>query len=95
MGPAVVLSQDLTEIARAVRDGAMANLATGDRKTGNGHRKAAGMRLVHYLYYARVVGAIGTGRGPSPSPRSTRPPLMPRPLLVSLSLRMYAAPLAP
>src|ERR1022692_959265 len=43
MGPTVVLGQNLTEVAGAVRDGAMANLATGDRKTGNGHRKAAGM----------------------------------------------------
>jgi hypothetical protein len=43
MGPAVVLGQNLTEVAGAVRDGAMANLATGDRKTGNGHREAAGM----------------------------------------------------
>jgi hypothetical protein len=43
MGPAVVLGQHLTEVAGAVRDGAMANLATSDRKLGNGHGETAGM----------------------------------------------------
>ena len=47
MGPAVVLSQDLTEAAGPVRDGAVADLATGDRQLGDGHREAAGGRLVH------------------------------------------------
>jgi hypothetical protein len=42
MGPAVVLGQDLTEVAGPVRDGAVADLAAGDRKLGNGHREAAG-----------------------------------------------------
>ena len=42
MGPAVVLGQDLTEVAGPVRHGALADLATGDRQLGNGHRKAAG-----------------------------------------------------
>jgi hypothetical protein len=32
MGPAVVLGQDLSEVARPVCDGAVAELATGDRK---------------------------------------------------------------
>src|SRR5205807_2038568 len=40
--PAVVLGQDLTEVARPVRDGAVADLAAGDRKMGKGHREAAG-----------------------------------------------------
>jgi len=31
MSPAVVLRQDLTEVARPVRDGAVADLAAGDR----------------------------------------------------------------
>ena len=31
MGPAVVLCQDLTEVAGPVRDGAVADLAAGDR----------------------------------------------------------------
>jgi hypothetical protein len=34
MGPAVVLGQDLSEGAGPVRDGAMADLAAGDRKLG-------------------------------------------------------------
>jgi hypothetical protein len=42
MGPAVMLSQDLTGVARTVGDGAVADLAAGDRKLGNGHREAAG-----------------------------------------------------
>ena len=42
MGPAVVLGQDLSEGAGPVRDGAVADLAAGDRKLGNGHREAAG-----------------------------------------------------
>src|ERR1039457_574240 len=47
MGPAVVLGQDLSEVAGPVRDGAMADLAAGDRKLGNGHREAAGKGLAH------------------------------------------------
>jgi hypothetical protein len=42
MGPAVVLGQDLTEAAWPVRHGAAADLTTGDRQLGNGHREAAG-----------------------------------------------------
>jgi hypothetical protein len=42
MGPAVVLGQDLREVARPVRDGSVTDLAAGDRKLGNGHGKAAG-----------------------------------------------------
>jgi hypothetical protein len=42
MGPAVVLGQDLSKVAGPVRDGAVADLAVGDWKLGNGHRKAAG-----------------------------------------------------
>ncbi len=42
MGPAVVSGQDLTEAAGPVRHGALADLATGDRQLGNGHREAAG-----------------------------------------------------
>jgi hypothetical protein len=39
MGTAVMLGQDLTEVAGPVRHGALADLATGDRQLGNGHRK--------------------------------------------------------
>ncbi len=43
MGTAVVLGQNLTETAATqVPDGAVADLATGDRQMGNGHREAAG-----------------------------------------------------
>jgi hypothetical protein len=42
MGPAVVLGQDLGEGAGPVRDDAVADLAAGNRKPGNGHREAAG-----------------------------------------------------
>jgi hypothetical protein len=41
MGSAVVPGQYLTEAARPVRDGAVADLATGDRQLGDGHREAA------------------------------------------------------
>ena len=47
MGPAVVLGQDLTEAAGPVRDGPVADLATGNRQLGNGHREATGRRLAH------------------------------------------------
>jgi hypothetical protein len=42
MGAAVMLGQDLSEVTGPVRDGAAADLAAGDRKLGNGHRKEAG-----------------------------------------------------
>ncbi len=42
MSPAVVLGQDLSEVAGPVRDGAVADLAAGDWKLGNGHREAPG-----------------------------------------------------
>jgi hypothetical protein len=41
MGSAVVLGQDLGESAWPVGDGAVADLAAGDWKAGNGHREAA------------------------------------------------------
>jgi hypothetical protein len=37
-----MLGQDLTGVARTVGDGAVADLAAGDRELGNGHREAAG-----------------------------------------------------
>jgi len=40
MGAAVVLGPDLTETAWPVRDGAVADLATGYRQLGNGHWEA-------------------------------------------------------
>jgi hypothetical protein len=42
MRPAIVLGQDLAEVAWPIRDGALADLATRDRKMGDGHRKTAG-----------------------------------------------------
>jgi hypothetical protein len=42
VGPAVVLGQDLAEVAGPVGDGAVADLAARDRKVGNGHGEAAG-----------------------------------------------------
>ena len=42
MGPAVVLGQGLTEAAGPMRNGALADLATGDRELGDGHGEAAG-----------------------------------------------------
>jgi len=42
MEPAVVPGQDLAEAAGPVRHGALADLATGDRQLGNGHRETAG-----------------------------------------------------
>jgi hypothetical protein len=41
MGPAVVLGQDFTESTGTVRDGAVADLAAGDRQMGNGHGETA------------------------------------------------------
>ena len=42
MGPAIVPGEDLGEVAGPVGDGAVADLAAGDRKLGNGHGEAAG-----------------------------------------------------
>ena len=42
MGPAVVLGQDLGEVAGPVRDRTVADLAAGDRRMGDGHGEAAG-----------------------------------------------------
>ena len=42
MGPAVVLGQRLAEGAGPVGYGALADLAAGDRKLGDGDREAAG-----------------------------------------------------
>ena len=47
MGAAVVPGQDLGEGAGQVRDGALADLAAGDRQMGDGHGEAAGRRLAH------------------------------------------------
>jgi hypothetical protein len=83
MGPAVVLGQDLAEAAGPVRDGAAANLAARDRKTGNGHRETAGIGLAHRLHVAsparRTLRPPGAGRAADPAavggpgPRSYRP----------------------
>ena len=49
MGAAVVLGEGLAEGAGPVGDGAVADLAAGDRQVGDGDRKAAGMCLAHFL----------------------------------------------
>jgi hypothetical protein len=57
MGPAVVLGQDLAEVAGPVRDGTVADLAAGDRKLGNGRGEAAGDLLI-CLHDAGPAGVI-------------------------------------
>ena len=47
MDAAVVPGQDLGEGAGPVRDGALADLAAGDRQMGDGHGEAVGRRLAH------------------------------------------------
>ena len=42
MGPAVMLGQDLADVAGPVGEGTVADLAAGDRQVGDGHREAAG-----------------------------------------------------
>lgn len=42
MGPAVMLGQDLADVAWPLGEGTVADLAAGDRQTGDGHREAAG-----------------------------------------------------
>jgi len=54
VGPAVVLSEHLTEAAWPVCNGAAADLTGRDRKTGNGHREAAGTWAAHCLHAATV-----------------------------------------
>ena len=49
MGPAVMLGQDLADVAGPVCEGAVAELAAGDRQMGDGHREAAGMWRAHHL----------------------------------------------
>ncbi len=60
VGLAVVLGQDLAEIAGPVRDGAVADLAACDRQMGNGHREAAGAGTwsVHHFHDASPAGVI-------------------------------------
>lgn len=68
VGTAVMLGQDLAEVAGPVGDGAVADLAARDRKMGNGHGEAAGTGIAHHLYDASSAGvtwpcAIRTPRG--------------------------------
>ena len=49
MSPAVVLGQDLSEGTKPVGDGALADLAAGDRQLRDGHRKAAGKWICPFL----------------------------------------------
>jgi len=42
MGPAVMLGQDLADVAWPVGEGTIADLAAGDRQLGDCHREAAG-----------------------------------------------------
>jgi hypothetical protein len=43
MDPAVVLGQHLADVTGPVSDGAVADLAAGDRKMGDGHGEPAGI----------------------------------------------------
>jgi hypothetical protein len=54
VGSAVVVGEHLTEAAWPIRDGAAADLTGRDRKTGNGHREAAGAWAAHRLHGATV-----------------------------------------
>jgi hypothetical protein len=58
MGPALVLGQDLAHAAGPTRDGAVADLATGDRQLGNDYREAAGGDLLICIKDASVAGVI-------------------------------------
>jgi hypothetical protein len=49
MDPAVVLGQDLADVAGLVGEGAVADLAASHRQMGNGHREAAGTWRTHHL----------------------------------------------
>ena len=60
MRPAVVLGQDLTEAAGPVRHRAVADLATGDRQLGNGHREAREGDLLICLHDASPARVILT-----------------------------------
>ena len=42
MGPAVMLGQDIADVAGPVSEGTVADLAAGDRQMGDGHREATG-----------------------------------------------------
>ena len=55
VGPPVVLGQHLADGAWPAGDGAVADLAAGNRQVGDGHRKAAGTWLAHHFYDARSV----------------------------------------
>ncbi len=43
MGPAVMLGQDLADVAGPVGEGTVADLAAGDRQMGDGHREQRGL----------------------------------------------------
>jgi hypothetical protein len=58
MGPAVVLGQDLAEAAGPVGDGAVADLATGERQLGTVTRKRREGDLLICIYDASPAGVI-------------------------------------
>ena len=49
VGPAVMLGQNLADVAGPVGEGAVAELAAGDRQMGDGHREAVGTWRTHRL----------------------------------------------
>jgi len=49
VGPAVMLGQHLADVAGAVGEGAVAELAAGDRQVGDGDREAARTWRTHRL----------------------------------------------
>ena len=61
VGPAVVLGEHFADGAWPVCDGAVANLAARDWKTGNGHREPAGIRISHHLHNAIRAGVTLRG----------------------------------
>lgn len=62
VGAAVVPGEDLGEGARLVRDGALADLAAGDRQMGDSHGENGGKATCSFdLYDARAAGMILRG----------------------------------
>src|SRR4029077_11663137 len=66
MGPAVMLGQDLAEVARTVGDGTVADLAAGNRKLGSGRREAVGASPWHLPLSCQVRGVILHGARAAP-----------------------------
>src|SRR5215472_13738340 len=60
--PPVVFSQDFARFTGPIRNGAVTDLASHDRKMRNGHGEAAGTCVTHHLHNASPAEPMRTQR---------------------------------